>query len=172
MRRAKHKINKCTLITLYYSLIYPYLIYCNSVWGNAGVTFISKLHRIQKSAVRIIFNLKFREHTEDFFKAANILTVFQLFPYSCCIFMYKCLNNIMPPIICCKFTLNRNHNVHSMSTRNHNVYSLPLCRTSIRYNSVTYQGPMHFNSLDQSLQNSTSIQILKKKLKLFFVYTL
>ena len=31
--KARHCLNKNALLTLYYSFIYPYLIYCNVVWG-------------------------------------------------------------------------------------------------------------------------------------------
>ena len=34
-RKIKNKVNKKTLINLYYTFIYPFIIYCNIVWGRA-----------------------------------------------------------------------------------------------------------------------------------------
>ena len=31
--KATHYLNKNGLIALYYSFVYPYLIYCNFIWG-------------------------------------------------------------------------------------------------------------------------------------------
>jgi len=59
-----------TLRTLYYSFIYPYLIYGIEVWGNSTNTNLNQLFKIQKKAIRIItlkFS-KFREHTGPKFK--------------------------------------------------------------------------------------------------------
>ena len=35
-------LDKETLITLYYTFIYPYMCYCNHVWGNTYVTYLKK----------------------------------------------------------------------------------------------------------------------------------
>ena len=43
-----------TLRNLYFSFIYPYLIYCNDVWGNACSTHIGPIIKLQKRAVRTI----------------------------------------------------------------------------------------------------------------------
>ena len=33
--KARKVLQKGSLISLYYSFIYPYLIYCNQIWGSA-----------------------------------------------------------------------------------------------------------------------------------------
>ena len=42
------------LLTLYVSLIYPYLIYCSIVWGGASATALRKLQVLHNRAVRLI----------------------------------------------------------------------------------------------------------------------
>ena len=38
--KIKNKVNKQTLINLYYTFIYPFIIYCNIAWGRALTIFI------------------------------------------------------------------------------------------------------------------------------------
>ena len=40
--KARKKLHKAALVTLYYSFAYPYLIYCNRVWGNTYSTRLGK----------------------------------------------------------------------------------------------------------------------------------
>ena len=42
--------DKNTLISLYYTFIYPYLCYCNHVWGNIYITYLDKLYLMQKKS--------------------------------------------------------------------------------------------------------------------------
>ena len=52
-------LDKSTLLTMYYSLVFPYLIYCNEIWGNASTVHLDAVIKIQKKCVLmhdIIFN--------------------------------------------------------------------------------------------------------------------
>ena len=55
LAKARKKLNKSSLINLYYSFVYPYLIYCNHAWGNNYTTSLDKLHLVQKkNLVKIV----------------------------------------------------------------------------------------------------------------------
>ena len=45
---------KFILIKLYCALIYPYLTYCNIIWGGACTCQLSKIIIFQKRAIRVI----------------------------------------------------------------------------------------------------------------------
>ena len=45
---------KSSLITLYYRLVYPYLLYCVSVWGSTYPTNLNRFLLLQKRVVRTI----------------------------------------------------------------------------------------------------------------------
>ena len=64
------------LISPYYTLIYPFLIYGLVVWGNTYPTNIKPLFILQKRTIRIITFSKFDEHSSQLFKLANILNLF------------------------------------------------------------------------------------------------
>ena len=49
--KARKYINKQNLINLYYSFIFPYLIYCNEIWGNACQTYLDPLIKFFKKRI-------------------------------------------------------------------------------------------------------------------------
>ena len=53
--KARKFLSTSSLRNLYYSFIYPYLVYCNHVWGNASTCYLNKLSVLQKKAIRIIW---------------------------------------------------------------------------------------------------------------------
>ena len=58
---------------LYYTMVYPYLIYCIESWGASYVTNLSPLIILQKRVIRIITNNGKLAHTTPLFKKLNIL---------------------------------------------------------------------------------------------------
>ena len=54
LNRLKFKLPIDALSSLYFSLIYPHLIYCNILWGCAAKSILNELFKLQKRAVRII----------------------------------------------------------------------------------------------------------------------
>ena len=59
------------LKTLYYTLIQSHLTYGIQAWGNGNT--VKRLQTLQKRAVRIINNKRYRSHTGPIFKSENIL---------------------------------------------------------------------------------------------------
>ena len=76
LSKMHYLITLDVLINLYYTLIYPFLIYGLVVWGNTYPTNIKPLFILQKRTIRIITFLKFDEHSSQLFKLANILLFF------------------------------------------------------------------------------------------------
>ena len=73
IKKVTSKLNKKTLVNLYYAFIYPYITYCNvhCCWGRAPTTYLSKIHILQKRIIRIISHVGFRNHTQFLFKTSN-----------------------------------------------------------------------------------------------------
>ena len=71
--KARKKLPKSSLINLYYCFAYPYLIYCNHVWGNNYPTNLERLIIMQKKLIRIITCSPYRAHTEPLFYANKYL---------------------------------------------------------------------------------------------------
>ena len=67
MYRIRSFVPESALLKLYYSLIYPYLSYCNVIWGDTHDIHLNKLLLLQKKAVRIITNSEFLASTTPLF---------------------------------------------------------------------------------------------------------
>ena len=69
---------KTSLHCLYYSLVYPYLIYCVSVWRSTYQSNLSRVFILQKKIIRIISKVSFDSHTDVLFKEHGILKFFDI----------------------------------------------------------------------------------------------
>ena len=64
INRGKNFINKESLVMLYYAMVHSLLVYCINVYSCAVKTNLKKLIIKQKEAIRIISDVRYREHTE------------------------------------------------------------------------------------------------------------
>ena len=79
LKRVKIFLTERTLITLYYSLLYPYITYCHLVWGKAALTHLKRFVVLQKKAIRIIYGEAFLVHTDLLFRRTKILRFEELY---------------------------------------------------------------------------------------------
>ena len=56
LKRTRSSFPKQSLLTLYQSMIDPYLSYCNTVWGQCNETLLDRLLSLQNKAARSITN--------------------------------------------------------------------------------------------------------------------
>ena len=54
MVKLKRHVSEATLVSLYYSLIYPYLTYASTLWGKNYNAPLSQIVKLQNKAVRVI----------------------------------------------------------------------------------------------------------------------
>ena len=67
------------LLTIYTSLISPYLNYGILAWGNCNKVLLDKLLIIQKRAMRFIHHVGYFSHTKELFCKSKILKVSDLY---------------------------------------------------------------------------------------------
>ena len=103
MCKLRYFVNKKVLISIYYSLIYPFLIYAIPIWGVANDSHINPIKVLGKKIVRMVtFTDKFPRplrplaHTLPIFHELEILTITDIFKVQTAKFVYKCLNLIAP----------------------------------------------------------------------------
>ena len=75
MNKLKYSIPGRILHTLYCTLITPYLNYGILIWGSTCKSYLDKLIKLQKWAVRTITNSQYRSHTGPLFAKSNLLNV-------------------------------------------------------------------------------------------------
>ena len=125
-----------TLINLYYSLVYPFLIYGLIVWGSTYT--LNPLYLLQKRALRIMTFSKFDDHSRLLFKQTKIIKFHDLVVFLMAIFMHKYHSNLLP-ITFERFFVRVNE-VHFLKG-----YSV-LVRVEIIHKSKFLQGTVEKNS--------------------------
>ena len=80
-----------TLCTLYYSLVYPYLLYCITVWGSSYPSTLKCIVLLQTKVVRIIPRSTFNAQTVLIFKQLKILNLYDIYRFQTrkIIFLFK-----------------------------------------------------------------------------------
>ena len=127
MKKVMNKFEKIVLLNLYYMLIYPYITYCNTIWGRAPNVYLDKTYILQKQIVRIISHVGFFDHTEPLFSTLQIMNIYQIKKHMCCILMYMNNKAMLPTLFNDVFVLS--HMTHKYSTRQKFAYKIPFSRT-------------------------------------------
>lgn len=148
----KRSFTSNTLIDIYYAYVYSIVSYAIAVWGNSG-----HAHRIfvgQKRALRIIYNLSYRQSCRETFRGNRILTV----P---CIYIYK---------LCSRIHSERNRyrkrsDIHDHDTRNKGNLELVKQNREKYKKSPYYAGITIYNSLPSSLKDIVELRVFKNKLR-------
>lgn len=137
------------LISLYYSLVYPYFIYCNLCWGNTYETHLKPLFILQKRAIRIIHQASFNSHTNSLFYSSKILKLPDINRFNQCIYVFKNFD---------KFETVS----HNYSVRNQSQLVPRFQRTTLTQHSISFSAPKEYNALPDSLKYSTSLSVFKR----------
>ena len=133
------------MLSLYYYFIYPYLTYCNLVWGTSCKSHLERLKILQKKAIRIIAGVKPREHTDSLFKELRLLKLNEINTFLTARFMFKVNNGSILEIFQELFVMNRN--IHPYVTRQSSFYHLPIVHTELAKRNIRFHGVKIWNEL-------------------------
>lgn len=145
LSKLRNILDKKTTLMLYYSLIYPYINYCNVIWASTHPTKLNRIYCLQKRCVRIILHANYLAHTQPLFQELSILSIYQVNFLHTAQFVFKATHNQFPS------TLNsfyrRREDNHCHNTRNKARLVLPFKRTSLSKFSLHFRGAKVFNQL-------------------------
>ena len=153
----------------YYTLIYPYLTYCTTVWSSTYVTSLNRIFLLQKRAVRIITNSDFRAHSEPLFLHLKILDIYNINSFYAAQFMFSYYHQLLPPLFLDLFVTS--HHIHNYNTRTSSHFRSHACRTNTKQFTTLFQGPKIWNSLSNSVTSILLLQSFKTKVFFIFYYT-
>ena len=96
--KIKRNVPAEIVVTLYHTLIQPYLNYCN-IFEATTVQFSSRISLgRKKKAVSIIINSKWNTHTQPIFRNLYLLTLFNINKMQIYCVMYKIVHKLLPLI--------------------------------------------------------------------------
>ena len=117
--KARKVLRNESLKNFYCSFIYPYLIYCNQVWGTACKTNIEPLFILQKKALRIITGVHPRSPSEPLFCQLKFMNCENIFKYLVSHLMYRVYPEELTTL---QFLFINNSDIHMHGTRQRGHY--------------------------------------------------
>ena len=163
--KARKVLNETTLLSLYNSLILPYVSYCIHVWGKAYDTHLKHVLVLQNKAVRIIAGVPPRTSADNLYLELDILPVKKIFVHAISIFMYKYVNGMLPELFLDMFTpVSEIHNYDTRQAINKNLF-VSFKSTSRGQQSITYIGPHVWNFILSKINPHCSIGSFKRHIR-------
>ena len=121
------------LINLYYSIIYPFLIYGLPIWGVACKKYLDPIHKLQKKIVRLITsNVTYHSlhrplpRSAPLFHTCGLLNIYDMFKLISAKFVFTCLKLTLQ---FADFYIYAPNNYNTFASRNKSLRT-PLPRTS------------------------------------------
>ena len=146
IKRVSNKLSKKSLLSLYYALIHPHLLYCINILSCTSKSNLLRIQKMQKKAIRIITKAKINEHTGPLFKLCKILPFEQLCLQAKLLFMHSIHYNYAPNSFSNTFPTNQIRNIEH-NLRNQNEFLLPGCRIEWFKKFPLYTFPLAWNNL-------------------------
>ena len=142
--------------------MYPYIVYCNVIWGNAPNSHLWQIFKLQKRAIRIITNTKYRNSTKRAFHKLKILRLPEIYMLSALIFVFKFKNGLLPPVFGKQFLKNREY--HNYMTRNAHQLRTPQAKTQLASTFIKKTGVDLWNGLQPQTKLLKKIWQFKKEI--------
>ena len=165
--KIRQYLPRYILQNLYYTFVYPYLVYCNIVWASSYQTHLNRLEILQKKIVRIITFSPPNLYTASLFDGLELLQFRYIHIYLIGTFMYKYNMGMLPAVFQGWFTLTSS--VHNYNTRQSNLCYLPMYRTNLGQFSLRFQGSKVWNKLQLEIRQSRSVNNFKISLKQYLL---
>ena len=165
--KGRKVFNRDTLITLYNTMVFPYISYCIHIWGAAYSVHMNDIIVLQKKTVRILCGVRPRTHSIPLFEELQMLNVKEVFYYSVGLFMYKYVKGMLPTIF--EDMYQYTSDIHNYSTRCCNTLYLPLCKTTRSQKTIRYYGSKVWNVLLKHIDVNCAIGTFKKRLRILLL---
>ena len=150
-------------MTLYCSLVYPFLTNCNVAWSSTYCSNLNCIYLLQKRLVRLITKAHYLANTASLFSQLKVLSILSINSFTVSTFTYSYHHSLLPSSFRDLFlSINQ---VPQYETRLASQHRPHFCRPNIKQFSVLYRGPKIWNSLPISLISSPSIFVFLKILK-------
>ena len=163
INKLKYFVPERILYSLYCTLVLPYINYSILIWGNTYQSYLEKIFKLQKWAVRAITSSHYRCHSAPLFQKLKILNVFDTYKLEAGIFMFKHFNNHLP--IAFNQFFSKHNELHEYFTRCNNDYTLTKNRLVFSDQTIKTSGPIIWKSLDSRIKDSKSLKHFKNQLK-------
>ena len=159
LRRIKKYLPHQTRLTYYKAYIQPHLDYCNTVWGLS--THVSRIHILQKMALRMIMDVPRLTHSAPLFKKCGVLTIQDRVKFRTVVSVYKALNGLSPTYMADMFKKVSAVSKRTTRSSEAGLLYVPKKGLCVSRRAIRYSGATLFNSLNTHIQNCPSLNTFK-----------
>ena len=107
--KMKQYLERKAFIISYCGLFFPYLIYCNEIWGNASAVHLDPIIKVQKRAIRTITFSSYLSPSEPIFQSLNILNLKNMVIQRVCFLVFKISKCDVPKPLHALFRINNSY---------------------------------------------------------------
>ena len=167
INKSKHILRQHNLLTLYYSLIHPYINYGLILWGSASKCHLKKISVMQNKAVRAITSSGYRTSAEPLFKQCKMLPLDLLLKQQYGRLMYQHSTHQLP--IQVQNLFKPNNAVHNYNTRHGNDPHITRHSMSFARNSFIHKAPEIWYTVPKILKDSTMLKTFMCRMKAYLL---
>ena len=158
--RIRNKVNKQIAKTIYHSIAFPHLNYCNIVWASCYPSTLLPLITIQKRLIRIITKTNRRAPSSILFQQLKILKFEDVIKLNTAQFVYKSLNRLIPSPV--NF---QNRIVNEYNLRTQNLIDIPPYQSRQTELFIHVRGAKLWNDLPLEIRRKANVYSFKNSLK-------
>ena len=167
INRIKENFEKDSRITIVESLVLSLINYCCKIWGAANKTLLQKVQKVQNFAARVADGAARKyDHVSPIFNALKWMKIENIYVYSICIFVYKVLNDKLPPWFISLPTVDQ---LTVVRTRQANDLFTPRTTTDVGSRAILVRGPTLWNKLPCSIKEAGNLHCFREKLKKYLL---
>ena len=158
--KLRHYAPVAVLRNVYFGIVYSYLKYGVTTWGNAASKYTAKIQVQQNYLIRILSkNPLFKKKLLPIYSHLNLLKFNNIFNLEVLKFIFKFRSNILPA--CFDKYFRQAAQAHDHSTRfSSNTNWAPIyCSKSITQRSIRYVGCNLWNDLPNDVKNNSQISL-------------
>ena len=155
---------------MYHTCIFPYLIYCVEIWGNAADIYLLPLIKLQKKIVLAITFSKYLAHRAELFVNLDILHFKLLVVHRIGILIFKNYLGYVPNVVHNLFTTNAS--IRDYNTRNKHKLRAVYGKHNFMHNNFRFVGTQIWNYIIDHLDIKVYLPKFKKYSRHTFTQTI
>ena len=147
--QSKTYFSTTRLINLYHAFVFPYLIYCVEVWGNALSKHVQPLNKLQNKILKIISPSHRYINKEQLYARSGILPFKILVKHRIGLLMYKLSNGNVPKPLLNIYKSNKDIHTHFTGQAHH--FHSRSGNTEFVYRTLAFQSVFIWNKIIPNL---------------------
>ena len=128
-----------------------HLLYGITVWGGSPNNCLDRLSKLQKKAIRNVFNAKYNCHTKPLFSQLKCLNLHDSYILYSCKMAYKRKLNILPAYHSSKLPFN--YEIRPGNTRQNDFVALIKPNSLLKINSFNYRIGEAWNNIPYNIRS-------------------